>query len=190
MSTNQNHTQYSISRAFNKDSRWKSETHHMWMLIMIIYINNSTLTYYSAVNRIKCIMYAYRSNDCFSLNHNRGIHLNENDLNASIKTVIYVFYTLLMWSEDALSDRLYFIAIIISLILIGNCIGPLSGCIEILFARCKMEWFYPLAKALMSLIWRLLTVFVIWITVAGVTVRLWSKSYYQIVNQSFWDFPW
>lgn len=100
---------------------------------MIIYRNDSTLTYYSVVNRIKCIMYANRSNDCFSLNHNRGIYLNENDFNASIKTVIYVFYTLMIWSEDVLSDRFYFIAIKIALVLIGNCSGPLLGCNRMVF---------------------------------------------------------
>lgn len=51
--------------------------------------------YYSIVNN-QCIMYANPSNDCFILAHNHGIYLNATYLNASIKTVIYVFYTLMM----------------------------------------------------------------------------------------------
>lgn len=51
-------------------------------------------------------MYANPSNDSISRNHSHGIYLNETYLNASIETVIYVFYTLMMSSEDALQMSL------------------------------------------------------------------------------------
>lgn len=80
------------------------------MIVIRHYLYKQQHDYYSIVNN-QCIMYANPSNDCFSLNHNHGIYLNETYLNASIKTVIYVFYTLMMSSEDALQMKWYLIGL-------------------------------------------------------------------------------
>lgn len=97
------------------------------MIVIHRYLYKQQHGYYSIVNN-QCIMYANPSNDCFFLDHNHGIYLNETYLNASIKTVIYVFYTLMMSSEDALQMRWYLIGLKIARMLIEKqCISFRNG---------------------------------------------------------------
>ncbi len=102
---NESRTKYSIKLGLINEN-----VTALGMIVIQNYLYKQQHVYYSIVNS-QCIIYANPSNDCVSLNHNHGIYLNETYLKASIKTVIYAFYTLMMSSEDALQMRWYLIGL-------------------------------------------------------------------------------